>query len=187
MDQSMNEFGSRYGCRVIQKALQVMDPARLVPLVHEFEGGVFDAIHDQNGNHCIQKCIEVMSSAQRLDPDSNEPMSVHIQFIVDAFQGAARQLSVHPYGCRVVQRLLEHCGGQQKHGVLNELVADVDELVCDQYGNYIVQHMIVHGREEDRAAVVRRVQRELFNYAGHKYASNVVEKCLQVKKQTSEI
>ena len=69
----------------------------------------------------------------------------------------------------------------------NELVADVDELVCDQYGNYIVQHMIVHGREEDRAAVVRRVQRELFNYAGHKYASNVVEKCLQVKKQTSEI
>ena len=77
----------RYGCRVIQKALQVMDPARLVSLVHEFEGVVAEAIHDQNGNHCIQKCIEVMNSgAQRLDHEGG-PMSAHIQFIVDACHG----------------------------------------------------------------------------------------------------
>ena len=109
-------------------------------------------------------------------------MSAHIQFIVDACHGTARELAVHPYGCRVVQRLLEHCHGPQKSGVLDELAADIPGLICDQYGNYIMQHMMVHGRPEDRAAVVRRVQSTLFTYAGHKFASNVVEKCLQVSE-----
>lgn len=31
------------------------------------------------------------------------------QFIVDAFRGQVPSLAMHPYGCRVIQRILEHC------------------------------------------------------------------------------
>ena len=53
-------------------------------------------VKDQNGNHVIQKCIECVP------PDL-------IQFIVDGFSGKVYSLASHPYGCRVIQRILEHC------------------------------------------------------------------------------
>jgi pumilio RNA-binding family len=52
------------------------------------------------GNHVIQKCIELVKAQ-------------HIQFIVDDFKGQMFNLATHPYGCRVIQRLLEHCQEDQ--------------------------------------------------------------------------
>jgi len=97
-----------YGCRVVQKALETMDLALLVPVVREFRGSVVECVADQNGNHVVQKCVEVMSKGG---------MDAHIQFIVDAFEGKCRDLAKHPYGCRVVQRVLEHCVDAQRFAV----------------------------------------------------------------------
>lgn len=58
-------------------------------------------VKDQNGNHVIQKCIE------KVPPQM-------VQFIVEAFDNQIFHLSTHPYGCRVIQRLLEHCSEQQR-------------------------------------------------------------------------
>ena len=52
-----------------------------------------------------------------------------IQFIIDAFQGRVKELSSHPYGCRVVQRILEHCSNPQKSVILEELRQCCAELV----------------------------------------------------------
>ncbi len=46
----------------------------------------------------------------------NPKVQIHcsqIQFIVDAFMGHVFMLATHPYGCRVVQRVLEHCDTKQ--------------------------------------------------------------------------
>jgi pumilio RNA-binding family len=161
-----------YGCRVIQKALevchakqhpanefdvfnefkqifQVLELGQLIPLVKEFEGNVLSCVHDQvsqgilipthqnsfhpdpfyptqNGNHVIQKCIEVLGSEE-------------LQFVIDAFVGQVKELSTHPYGCRVIQRILEHCCDTQKFGILDEILVNIDGLIQDQYGNYVVQ------------------------------------------------
>jgi len=46
---------------------------------------------------------------------------------------------MHPYGCRVIQRILEHCPHSQVAGMLQDIVTRCRELVLDQYGNYVVQ------------------------------------------------
>lgn len=51
-----------YGCRVIQKALEVISPEQQALLVKELEGHVLKCIKDQNGNHVIQKVIEQVFS-----------------------------------------------------------------------------------------------------------------------------
>jgi hypothetical protein len=33
--------------------------------------------------------------------------------VLRVFEGSIRRLSVHPFGCRVVQRMLEHCRADQ--------------------------------------------------------------------------
>ena len=74
----------------------------------------------------IQKCIEVLGSEE-------------LQFVIDAFVGQVKELSTHPYGCRVIQRILEHCCDTQKFGILDEILVNIDGLIQDQYGNYVVQ------------------------------------------------
>lgn len=180
-----------YGCRVIQKALEYVNTQRLVALVAEFEGAqVLRCVHDQNGNHVIQKCIEVVCRvAKEATLDVAEYLNSRIQFIIMSFQGRVRELSMHPYGCRVVQRILEHCTNAQKANLLEELRLCCIELVQDQYGNYVIQHVMQHGWETDRAILVKEVQEHLLEFSQHKFASNVVEKCLQYanKKDRDEM
>jgi pumilio RNA-binding family len=48
-----------YGCRVIQKGIEVLPPEIVSRMTAQLRGHVVDCVQDQNGNHVIQKCIEV--------------------------------------------------------------------------------------------------------------------------------
>jgi mRNA-binding protein PUF3 len=154
-----------YGCRVVQKALEHVLTDQQALLVKELENDVLKCVKDQNGNHVIQKAIERVPAE-------------HIQFIIQAFKGHVGALAVHGYGCRVIQRMLEHCGEPARTFILQELHAEGSKLISDQYGNYVTQHVIEHGGLEDRAKVFEMVKTQLLLFSKHKFASNVVEKCL---------
>ncbi|GER47298.1 pumilio-like protein [Striga asiatica] len=116
-----------YGCRVIQKALDVINLEQKTRLVQELDGHVLRCVRDQNGNHVIQKCIESI------------PLE-NIHFMVSSFRGQVASLSMHPYGCRVIQRFLEHCSDNvQTKFIFNEILDSVCSLAQDQYGNYVTQ------------------------------------------------
>ncbi|KAL3052375.1 hypothetical protein OYC64_005010 [Pagothenia borchgrevinki] len=180
-----------YGCRVIQKALESIssDQQVISDIVRELDGHVLKCVKDQNGNHVVQKCIECV-----------QPQA--LQFIIDAFQGQVFVLSTHPYGCRVIQRILEHCTQEQTLPILEELhqhseqlgqkyqgvslemtpktyyTVSRDALFKDQYGNYVIQHVLEHGRPEDKSKIVAEVRGKVLVLSQHKFASNVVEKCV---------
>ncbi|XP_057208262.1 pumilio homolog 2 isoform X2 [Triplophysa rosa] len=178
-----------YGCRVIQKALESISSDQQSDIVRELDGHVLKCVKDQNGNHVVQKCIECV-----------QPQA--LQFIIDAFQGQVFVLSTHPYGCRVIQRILEHCTQEQTLPILEELhqhseqlgqkyqgvslemtpktyyTVSSDALFKDQYGNYVIQHVLEHGRPEDKSKIVAEVRGKVLALSQHKFASNVVEKCV---------
>lgn len=55
-------------------------------------------------------------------------------------------LSTHPYGCRVVQTVLQHCTiTSVKDGIREQILQTTLPLASDQYGNYVIQHMLEHG------------------------------------------
>lgn len=135
-------------------------------LVKELEHQVLKCVKDQNGNHVVQKAIE------RIPAD-------HIHFIINAFTGQVHGLATHPYGCRVVQRMLEHCRDPSRKQLLEELHACALSLIVDQYGNYVTQHVIEHGDLQDRLKIINLITAQLLMFSKHKFASNVVEKSIQ--------
>jgi len=176
-----------YGCRVVQKALEVISPEQQALLVKELEGHVMKCIKDQNGNHVIQKVIEQVPAH-------------FTHFIVDTFVNKVFQLATHPYGCRVIQRILEHHSDNhnanrynddkrrvgstlQRSGppqqILKELLHCTGSLVQDQYGNYVIQHVLEHGRPQDKHEIVKQIRGKIVPLSQHKFASNVIEKCVQ--------
>ncbi|KAF5446886.1 hypothetical protein F2P56_032482 [Juglans regia] len=155
-----------YGCRVIQKAIEVVDLDQKIRMVEELEGHVMRCVRDQNGNHVIQKCIECV-------PEDA------INFIVSTFFDQVVTLSTHPYGCRVIQRVLEHCKDLNTQSkVMDEILGAVSMLAQDQYGNYVVQHVLEHGKPHERSAIIKELAGKIVQMSQQKFASNVVEKCL---------
>lgn len=65
--------------------------------------------------------------------------------------GSVVGLSTHPYGCRVVQRVLEHCTIEDvKAFIRRQILQSTASLAADQYGNYVIQHMLEHGPDSAR-------------------------------------
>lgn len=156
-----------YGCRVIQKALEVIDLDQKRELVHELDGHVMRCVRDQNGNHVIQKCIECVPTEE-------------IGFVISAFQGQVAALSTHPYGCRVIQRVLEHCSdNSETQCIVDEILESAFVLAQDQYGNYVTQHVLERGKPHERSQIISKLTGKVVQMSQHKYASNVVEKCLE--------
>ncbi|KAG2592905.1 hypothetical protein PVAP13_5NG586100 [Panicum virgatum] len=155
-----------YGCRVIQKAIEVVDLDQKTKMVTELDGHIMKCVRDQNGNHVIQKCIECV-------PEDS------IQFIISTFYGHVVPLSTHPYGCRVIQRVLEHCADPKTQQiVMDEILQAVCMLAQDQYGNYVVQHVLEHGKPHERSIIIEKLAGQIIQMSQQKFASNVVEKCL---------
>ncbi|CAK7211922.1 mRNA binding protein puf3 [Sporothrix curviconia] len=155
-----------YACRVVQKALEHILVDQQILLVQELEADITKVIKDPSGNHVVQKVIEVVPRE-------------HIGFVMDAFRGNVKELSSHNYGCRVVQRMLEHGSEEDKAAILAELHANARDLIMDQYGNYVTQHVIEFGQPAERSKLINAVLDDLVPLSRHKFASNVVEKCMQ--------
>jgi pumilio RNA-binding family len=43
-------------------------------------------------------------------------------------------------------------------------------LTLPQYGNYVIQHVLEHGRPEPRAAIIASLRGYIVRYSQHKFA-----------------
>ncbi|OQN99922.1 hypothetical protein B0A48_14127 [Cryoendolithus antarcticus] len=166
--QVLNLSTQMYGCRVVQKALEHVLIEQQTALVSELENHVLECVKNKDGNHVIQKAIE------RCPPDT-------ISFIYQAFVGQVQYLSLHAFGCRVIQRCLERQDWfPAKVRIMAELHESMGQgMVANDYGNYVVQHVVEKGTPMDRKHVFSIVIQGLESYSKHKFASNVVEKCIE--------
>jgi pumilio RNA-binding family len=151
---------------IYMQAIEVVGLDQQTKMVAELDGHVMRCVRDQNGNHVIQKCIECIPQHA-------------IQFIVSTFYGQVVMLSTHPYGCRVIQRVLEHCDDPTTQQIMmDEILQSVCLLAQDQYGNYVVQHVLEHGKPHERSAIIEKLIGQIVQMSQQKFASNVIEKCL---------
>lgn len=150
----------------LPQALEHILVEQQIELARELEPDILRVIRDQNGNHVVQKIIELLPRQ-------------YTGFIMDAVRGQVAGLSSHTFGCRVVQRLLEHGSETDKLELMNELHATAQILTADQFGNYVAQHVLQHGKPDDRDKMIRVVMGQLLTLSKHKFASNVVEHCIE--------
>ncbi|XP_070295161.1 pumilio homolog 1, partial [Salvelinus sp. IW2-2015] len=157
--------------------------------LREIAGHIMEFSQDQHGSRFIQLKLERASSAERqlvFSEILRLPITTHGRFVLGTTSIRSSLsvclqvfvLSTHPYGCRVIQRILEHCLPDQTLSILEELHQHTEQLVQDQYGNYVIQHVLEHGRAEDKSKIVAEIRGNVLGLSQHKFASNVVEKCV---------
>jgi hypothetical protein len=159
------------GCRIIQQLLEIASPSDRMTLVHpEMTYRVVELTTDVNGNHVMQKTVDVLTS-------------MDCGFVIEQLMTDIRRVSSHCYGCRVVQRVISKCDNIHKDCLLETLSTDTGlmaTLIEDVFGNYVAQHLIEYGREIDRERVAICLSGlDLCELSCSKYASNVIEKIIR--------
>jgi pumilio RNA-binding family len=168
----------------VQKAIRNIDQKELSKLVAQFQGHVLTMINDSSGNHVIQRCIQAQSlfakeAEMAGDMETADEIMDQIQFIITDVIENIEQMSVHRYGCRVVQRSIEYCTEKQRNAVLEAITACNENIAEDLFGNYVVQQAIMTGTDMHREQILNTLTRKpgnIFRLSKQKYASNVVEK-----------
>jgi len=158
------------GCRRVQDALDKCssDHERFL-LAQEMVGHVWESVRCPFGNYVIQRFITLLPPRD-------------CQFIIDEIseQGrrAASQLARHRYGCRIMQRLLEHCKPEQTEALTDVLLGEAVPLVRHQYGNFVMQRVLSHGTPKQQRQACQLLLPKIGELANDSNASAVVAKAL---------
>ncbi|KAL0716201.1 hypothetical protein Bca4012_065523 [Brassica carinata] len=125
----------------------------------------------------IQKCIESMPAER-------------IGFVIAAFRGQVSTLSTHPYGCRVIQRTLEHCSDDEEtRCIIDEILESAFALAHDHTSTHptlwrSVWNMLITPRELLIEEIKGKYEEDnhLLSMMKDQYANYVVQKVLEISK-----
>ncbi|CDK28284.1 unnamed protein product [Kuraishia capsulata CBS 1993] len=168
-----------HGTRALQKLVECISTDEEAEVLRDsLTPHVVVLSRDLNGNHVVQKCL------QMLRPDQ-------FQFIFDCAYENCSKIATHRHGCCVLQRCLDHGSKEQCEALSVEVSKNCIALSLDPFGNYVVQYVI--GREckgiqlvsqipehGAMATMLESIKVAVFKLSLHKFGSNVTEKCLRI-------
>jgi len=157
---------SKCGCRVVQRLLDVLRSEDRDRLVEELVPGTVELYESPWGNHVLTKVVEVMPAAS-LGP-------LIEQIMLRGYRMVAR----HKFGCRVLERLIEHATEKEMGRLLDLVVANSEELCRHEFSNFVIQSLLEHGSDRRRWMVVQQLLPYLPQLSSHRTASHVVQRML---------
>lgn len=158
----------RHGCRIVQSGLEGVPLELQEELTSEIRTKVLFCTKHLHANFVLQKCVQL------LPPHS-------IGFIVEELEAHATEASMHAFGCRVVQRLIEHASHErQLPRLLQALLSNIPQMAKDSYGANVLRSLLEHGSVAHQRAVMKAMGANVLEFAKTKNSSLVLEKCLEV-------
>lgn len=170
------------GCREVQQALEHAgsDEERQA-VASQLHGHVWEALRCPHANHVIQKCIVTM-----------RPQA--FQFIIDEIThghsggpSGASQAARHRYGCRILERLIEHCSPDQVANLVEEIVSDAMSLSKHPYGNYVIQHLLEYGQPVHKRRIMQMLQQNASVAGSDCYARAVISQAFLHGPQENKV
>ena len=189
-----------FGNYLIQKMFASMSQEQLHQIIYIFSPHFYDIGANPHGTRVLQQLINHLSSPFLIEffltvmtpyivVLLKELNGTHVvqKFAFDYPQYApfvnkiivenSPSLATHRHGCCVIQKYLETSQGEMLRLLLEKLVNNCLLLIVDQFGNYVIQSILLMNNRECGNAIAMRITENVCYYAKHKYSSNVVEKC----------
>lgn len=203
MDKLVELSSNTFGCRVVQKLItnsEMEDSQTIltIKIISKLRPHLLTLVYDANGNHVVQRVVAHYSKKETqcqtclingIDSCNNEsdPQCVHGHHdsneescrngydnhsnLSNIFEKECIILAKHKYGCRVLQKLFET---SLNNYMVDQLVEQSIDLAENQYGNYVLQHIIGLNYEYCQKITDKTIP-HLYEYSTHKFASNVIE------------
>lgn len=159
---------NQHGTRALQKMIEHLRTDNQVNIVIQaLSPKVVDLVQDLNGNHVIQKCLQILGAER-------------CQFIYNSVGDACVIVGTHRHGCCVLQRCIDHAQGYQRGELVAQITRCAFDLVQDAYGNYVVQYILDLDEVTYTRPLCQSFRGKVVALSKQKFSSNVIEKCLRV-------
>lgn len=155
------------GCHIVQQVLHSANASIQRKVVCEMKGHVQQALESPHANHVLQRAINLLAPSA-------------VRFILDELVQCVNPaaLARHPFGCRVLQRLIEHFPPEWLEQPLQEILQEASSLCHHAYGNFVIQHMLEHCEHPVRKRIVAAITQEIGTASTHFSACGVLDKAL---------
>ncbi|KAF6139343.1 hypothetical protein GIB67_021553 [Kingdonia uniflora] len=136
----------RYGCVVLQRCLILADVEQRRLLVSEVIVNALNLSQDQYGNYVVQCVLELELPWAIVD-------------MLNQLKGNYVYLSIQKYSSNVVEKCLKFSGEDCRSQIVHELLSDLqlDQILQDRYGNYVIQAALQHSKGAAHAALVKAI------------------------------
>ncbi|BFU23182.1 pumilio family RNA-binding protein [Entamoeba histolytica HM-1:IMSS-B] len=120
---------------------------------------------DPHANYVIQTLLKIFN-----EKNSN--------FFYGGLKDCVVRISKTKIGCSVLTHAIDNSTIQQINLIKPQLLSNCCDLIQDQYGNFVIQHLM----ENDPTIIsdiIQKIKDDVVFYSKQKFSSNVVEKCLK--------
>jgi len=158
-----------YGIHGVQKILEFLTDDQVEAFVDVIKPNVIHLAKDSKGNYLIQSFLKQFPSERN-------------QFIYDAIIDSCVEVATHKVGCTLINRCIDYANETQMNQLVNKIASSSLSLVQDQFGNYVVQHLL-STKVQFAPKIIQNLLGHIPELSVQKFSSNVIEKCLQVASQ----
>lgn len=168
---------TEYGSRVIQKLInRIYDsPLLLNKLISSLRNkNIGPLFKSPYANHMLQKYITVVKT-----PELNN-------FIYDYIYNNFLEVVKSKHGVCVVQRGLSEGNDEQKQKILEITLNNLDIVIKDSYGNFLIQYIIIKYERKDFNEILpflNKIEENIIDYCKFKFSASVIEKCFERGEQ----
>eukprot|EP01064_Diplonema_japonicum_P034189 TRINITY_DN700_c0_g1_i1.p1 TRINITY_DN700_c0_g1~~TRINITY_DN700_c0_g1_i1.p1 ORF type:complete len:649 (+),score=165.08 TRINITY_DN700_c0_g1_i1:89-1948(+) len=163
---------SMFGCEVLLQLVEAIPEGPVVMMVVQT---ISDNIYQVMTSHMARKLVVKILSKQY----SREVMEVFERAVLDNLLQIAKESK----GCVTMKRCIDLASQEFKQSLQEEIVGAAQELIPDQYGNYLMQHII--DTQVTAGIVAGVICKRMAEYATNKMGSHVIEKVMQMGSETA--
>ncbi|KAK9289370.1 hypothetical protein L1049_007525 [Liquidambar formosana] len=160
----------RHGCCVLQKCLSYSDGEQRHHLMCEIISNALTLSQDPFGNYLVQYVFDLKLSWATAE-------------VLNQLEGNYGYLSMQKYSSNVIEQCLSNAGEEQLSRIIEELInnSQLDQIMQDVYGNYVIQTALNHSKGPLHAALVEAIRPHISTLRISPYGKKVLS-CINVKK-----
>lgn len=168
LDNAISFSKDHSGSRLIQKKFEDGSEQEREKIFSKIQPELLNLCRDVFGNYVIQKILD--HSRENVERKS---------IIVRALSGKFYDLTLHMYGCRVIQKFIEVSEYEDVQLAMRELQNYFSTCIEDQNGNHVMQKLIEKLKQGDHDEIVATAIKRVFSLCVHQYGCRVMQKLLE--------
>jgi hypothetical protein len=164
----------QHGTRVIQKIIEQVSlnqtlVAKIENILNCNDLGII--MKSPYGNHIIQKYLISIRFKECT------------KFIYDYILANFMEVAETKHGVCVIQKCVSEGDIIQKGKLYDLILQNFDELIKDEFGNYLIQYILMNIKSKEQfyevGSIIKKIEDNLISICKFKFSANVIEKCLE--------
>ena len=100
------------------------------------------------------------------------------EFIYSQLNQYAIEISKLKQGVSILQTSLKYANENQKNALLHKIIKEIDTLINDEYGNYVIQFIVELKENSFNDIIYEYIAKNVLTLCQKKFSSNVIDKCI---------